>query len=218
MSIHPALEKVLCQGLGWSTYLEAPVGWVLKVTRWKRLYSIFMDRVIDSPEWENWFPEIKVTTVGAVEWHSGTGITLFSAHPLGLLDGWAIGVALKEKRPYLKLMGHPGLAGIPRISNFIIPWTEKSPAKSKQQSLRAAIQHVNEGGVLVRFAADRHSEVSMRTGSAYQVTIIPTWTSGKRRTLVGWWTWVTMPIWFKKLDGIEVQFCPLPRVEGVEQA
>ena len=201
-------EKVLCQGMGWPIGMEPMVGWVLKKMGWTDLFNAIQDRMHHSDDWSEWFPTISVTCIGTIENSEKQGITLFSNHPLGFLDGWALGVALKGHKASLKMFGHPVLAGFPALQHEIIPFSRHLTTKSRQLSLHRAAQHVVNGGVLVRFAADEKAQIARGARATYWVEITPIWKNEPHIKWSRWWTWATMPKWIGQLAAVEVRFRP----------
>ncbi len=85
-------------------------------------------------------------------------------HPLGAVEGLAIGRLLKEIRPDVKIMANHLLARIPELRDemiFVDPFGGESASRANIAPLRAAARWLADGGALVVFPAGEVSSLSV---------------------------------------------------------
>ncbi len=113
---------------------------------------------------------------------SGPAIVVAN-HPTGILDGAALLEAVRAIRSDVKLLANGLLAGIPELESTVIPLdlaSEAGLARSRNASaIRAAIEHLDSGGLLIVFPAGEVARLDWRTATVVERP----WQSGVARLL-----------------------------------
>ena len=216
------LDHLLAKHLGWPLFWAPLLRVALKWTGWWALFQDLKPGLYEGGNWSEWFPSISVQVDGLDELPSGGGYSLVSDHPLGVLDGWALGIALKDRLDRVAFFAHPILAEFPTLASQAIPMKPgMSAAKPEARaSLRKGAEHIARGGILVRFNSHSKSQPSPLADYSARAEIIPIWAANTASRKAGtWWTWLWMPRRLRHLQSIRVRFSAgLPSVEGVDQA
>jgi hypothetical protein len=75
-------------------------------------------------------------------------------HPHGLLDGAALAAVLRPVRPDVRFLANGLLASVPELRELIIPvHVDGRRAATNHAGMRAALEHLQSGGLLVVFPA-----------------------------------------------------------------
>jgi putative hemolysin len=86
-------------------------------------------------------------------------------HPLGVLDGAALGVLLSRVRSDVKILTNSLLEGIPELHEhciFVDPFHTPSSAAKNVRPLKQAIEWLRQGGALAVFPAGEVSQWNVR--------------------------------------------------------
>ena len=209
MSAFKPLDHLLAEYLGWPLACAPLLRVGLKCTGWWHLYKKLYDSLYSGGYWEEWFPNISVSVEGIEGLPSEGGYSLVVDHPLGLLDGWAMGVALKDRMNRVAFFAHPILAKFPALASYTIPMKPGSDKATREirASLRRGAEHMARGGILVRFISPKHSYSLKPTLQVIRVEITPIWGEGQALRKTGtWWTWLWLPKSLNHLQGLKLRF------------
>lgn len=89
-------------------------------------------------------------------------VVVVANHPFGLVEGAIAGALVARARPDFKILANSLLAGIPALKDFVLPVDPfGGAAKANWKSLRAAIEWLRRGGVLVTFPAGEVSSLQL---------------------------------------------------------
>jgi putative hemolysin len=99
-------------------------------------------------------------------------VIVVANHPTGMLDGAALLEALRPIRPDVKILANGLLSAIPELALIVIPLdlvSESTAARSRNAgSVRAAIEHLAGGGLLVIFPAGEVARFDWRRASVVE--------------------------------------------------
>jgi putative hemolysin len=131
------------------------------------------------------------------------GVVVVANHPFGGAEGLMIADWLLQHRPDVRLLGNVLLARMPQFAPLMFPINVFASGGINGESVRAAKQHLQAGGVLLVFPAgevsrfDRHSrtvqdphwrKTAVELAEQSGATLLPLWVGGhtrKRSLLAG---------------------------------
>lgn len=215
-------DHLLAEYLDWPLFCAPLLRVTLKCTGWWGLYQKLEQSLHEGGPWEEWFSHIAVHVEGVEVLPSKGGYSLVANHPLGFMDGWALGVALEDHMDRVAFFAHPILAEFPSLAAHTLPMKPGSEPATKEArtSMRNAAKHLADGGILVRFESQKPTVAVSRSHQMLRAEIKPIWAKGQASQKLGtWWTWLWMPRKLKHLQGVRVRFnAGLPGVERVDQS
>jgi len=93
------------------------------------------------------------------------GLVVVANHPYGGIDGLILASMLRRVRPDVKILANFLLGRIPELREhmlFVDVFGGKESARSNAKALRAALEHVQNGGVLAVFPAGEVSHIDLK--------------------------------------------------------
>jgi len=204
-----SLDHLLAKHLGWPLAFVPLLRLGLKCTGWWALYQKLKPGLHGGGNWEGWFSHFSVKVEGLEVLPVDVGYSIVANHPLGFLDGWALGVALKDRRERVVFFAHPILSEFPGLKSHAIPMKPGSDPATKEvrASIRKAAEHISRGGILIRFETQKSVTAAPRTDRVLHARITPIWAEGQGSRKMGtWWTRLWMPKRLVHLDALKVQF------------
>ena len=128
-------------------------------------------------------------------------VVVVANHPFGLVEGAILGALLAAVRPDFKFLANSLLAGVPALDPWLIPVDPfGDAAKANWKSLRASLDWLSGGGVLVTFPA---GDVSSLQFPALQIAE-PAW-NGNVARLIRISGATTLPAYFHGSNGAGFQ-------------
>ena len=107
-------------------------------------------------------------------------VVVVANHPFGLVEGAILGALLAAVRPDFKFLANSLLAGVPALQSWLIPVDPfGDAAKANWKSLRASLDWLTGGGVLVTFPAGAVSSFQL---PAFQIAD-PAWNGNVARLI-----------------------------------
>lgn len=100
-------------------------------------------------------------------------------HPFGGLEGLMLIALLLQRRHDVRVLGNSLLWRIPELRSAIIPVDVFGPRRANAAGVRAALTHVQAGGLLALFPAGAVSHMQLPAGHI----IDPTWNAGAARLI-----------------------------------
>ncbi len=99
---------------------------------------------------------------GGIDAIPKAGATLVIAnHPYGAAEGLALAELLLQRRPDVRLLANEMLQRLPELAPIIVP-IDVFHSGVNAQGLRAALRHLNDGGVLLVFPAGEVSRLDLK--------------------------------------------------------
>lgn len=209
MKPYRPLDHLLAEHLGWPKACAPLLRLGLKCTGWWALYQKLEQSLHEGGPWAEWFSHIAVHVQGLEVLPSKGGYSLVANHPLGFIDGWALGVALEDHMDRLAFFAHPILAEFPALASYTIPMKPVSGKATREirASLRRGAEHMARGGILVRFISPKHSYSLKPTLQVIRVEITPIWGEGQALRKTGTlWSWLWLPKSLNHLQGLKLRF------------
>ena len=209
MKPYRPLDHLLAEHLGWPKACAPLLRLGLKCTGWWALYQKLEQSLHEGGPWAEWFSHIAVHVEGLEVLPSKGGYSLVANHPLGFIDGWALGVALEDHMDRVAFFAHPILAEFPALEARTLPMKpgSESAAKEARTSMRNAAEHLADGGILVRFESQKPTVAASRSHQMLRAEITPIWVEGRASQKLGtWWTWLWMPKRLVHLHALKVRF------------
>jgi putative hemolysin len=127
-------------------------------------------------------------------------LILCSNHPFGALDGIALIHEVKKIRDDVKVLANDWLSCIPELHDsmiFVNPFDDSSSASQNRSGVKKAIEHLNNGGILIVFPSGEVSSIRsnfrvedsdwktgfIRIAEATKAPILPCFVSGSNSVI-----------------------------------
>ncbi len=104
-------------------------------------------------------------------------VVLVANHPFGFIEGCILAAILPKVRPDVKIMANSVLSIFSAISDaflFVNPFGGTEATRENRKGMRAAVEHLRSGGMLVVFPAGEVSHLDLKQRSV----VDPVWNAG----------------------------------------
>lgn len=92
-------------------------------------------------------------------------VVVVANHPFGLIDGIASVALMDRVRPDVRILANPFLGAVPQMRDRLIlidPFGDEGARRTNPRSLRAAIDWLGQGGLLIVFPAGEVAHLDLR--------------------------------------------------------